>query len=178
MARRLKKITFLPPTPTSALIRRWWFLRTATSCWAIIAPCPTTAAILALWISAISTAKPYSGTGRWTKWEECGENFLAIFVLCGQGLSSAKDAKKIRRVRKENPSDRNHLFRDSGIPAKISKIHSLEQECKLRLRSKTAESSEAKVTAPKANVTAKSFLILPSLAIRKFSPIPPTAARS
>ena len=40
-----------------------------------------------------------------------------------------------------------------------------------------AESSEAKATAPKANATAKSFLILPSLAIRKFSPTLPTAAR-
>ena len=45
------------------------------------------------------------------------------------------------------------------------------------LRSKTAESSEAKATAPKANATAKSFLILPSPAIRKFSPILPTADR-
>ena len=45
------------------------------------------------------------------------------------------------------------------------------------MRWKTAESSEAKATAPKANATAKSFLILPSPATRKSSPTPPTAGQ-
>ena len=40
-----------------------------------------------------------------------------------------------------------------------------------------AASSEAKATAPKANATAKSFLILPSPATRKFSPTLPTAGQ-
>ena len=44
--KRSRKTTFPPPTPTSVPIPRWWCLRTATSCWAIIAPCRTTAAIL------------------------------------------------------------------------------------------------------------------------------------
>src|SRR5689334_3098643 len=64
------------------------------------------------------------------------------------------------------------------IPDKIHKIHSSERECRLSLRWKTAESSEAKATAPKANATAKSFLILPSPDTRKFSPILPTPDRS
>jgi hypothetical protein len=85
----------------------------------------------------------------------------AFFATFAVKSFTAKDAKKLRKDRKENPNHRNHLFREIRIPAKILKIHSLEYECKLRLRSKTAESSEAKDTAPKANATAKSFLILP-----------------
>src|SRR5271157_4895285 len=73
---------------------------------------------------------------------------------------------------------RNSSFRSAPIPVKIHKIHSLEFECRLSLRSKTAASSEAKATAPKANATAKSFLILPLPATRKFSPTPPTPGRS
>src|SRR6266581_5520708 len=69
------------------------------------------------------------------------------------------------------------LLAAAEFPDKIRKIHSLERECRLSLRSKTAESSEAKATAPKANVTARSFLILPSLATRKFSQILLTATR-
>src|SRR5258708_28807428 len=57
----------------------------------------------------------------------------------------------------------------SAIPAKILQIHTLERECRLRLLSKTVGSSEAKATAPKASATARSFLILPLPATRKFS---------
>src|SRR6266700_6582938 len=70
------------------------------------------------------------------------------------------------------------LLAAAEFPDKIRKIHSLERECRLSLRSKTAESSEAKATAPKANATAKSFLILPSPDTRKFSPILSTRDRS
>src|SRR5206468_11361618 len=127
-----------------------------------------TAGTSAPWMSGSSTAKRCLGIGRWTRWGECDEDF---------SLRDRKQRQGFRQRRGENWNNRNHLFRDLDIPAKISQIHSLEQECKLRLRSKTAESSEAKVTAPKANVTGKSFLILPSLAIRKFLPILPTAAK-
>src|SRR5258708_24684536 len=64
-----------------------------------------------------------------------------------------------------------------SIPAKLDKIHSPENRCKLSLRSNTPSSSDAKATAPKANATAKSFLILPLPATRKFSPTPPTLDR-
>src|SRR5215471_15816782 len=56
------------------------------------------------------------------------------------------------------------------IPAKIHKIHSSERECRQSLRWKTAKSSEAKATAPKASATAKLFSTPPSPDIRKFSP--------
>ena len=61
-----------------------------------------------------------------------------------------------------------------GFLVKLYKIHTREQECKLSLPSKMGESFEAKATAPKANATGKSFLILPSPVTRKFSPTPPT----
>ena len=65
-------------TPTSVRMPRSWFLHTATSCWATIAPCRTTAATLGRSTSALSTAKPCSGIGRWTKWEECGEESVSF----------------------------------------------------------------------------------------------------
>ena len=98
---------------------------------------------------------------------------MAAFTAKGREIESRKDCKS------EFSSDFIEIicFAISRIPAKIHKIHSLEHECKLSLRWKTAESSEAKATAPKANATAKSFLILPSPATRKFSPTLPTPAR-
>src|SRR5262249_49133824 len=60
---------------------------------------------------------------------------------------------------------------------KIDKIHSPEMQCKQSLRWKMDGSSAVKVTARKANVTGKSFLIPPSPATRKFSLILRTPGR-
>src|SRR3954468_7977897 len=82
------------------------------------------------------------------------------------------------RIEKIPDCPQAQLLASMVIPANIHKIHSPERECRLSLRWKTGESSEAKARRPKANVTGKSFLIPPFPATRKFLPIPPTPDRS
>src|SRR5437588_1723587 len=91
-------------------------------------------------------------------------------LAIGPWISWAEFDRNLRRALERFPhARRDPLLVPASIPAKILKIHTLERECRLRLHSKTVGSSEAKATAPKASATAKSFLILPSPATRKFS---------
>src|ERR1700722_4630823 len=108
-------------------------------------------------------ARPYLVTGRWISWEGCASKFLP--------KASEDHARFPHKLRVP-------CLVLEPIPDKILQIHTLERECRLSLRWKTGESSEAKATAPKASATAKSFLILPLLATRKSSPILLTQGRS
>src|SRR5579871_1897800 len=109
-------------------------------------------------------ARPSLAIGRWIS--------LAGFA---SPLGCGRDAKFFLRFPQQSGVLSLVL---SLLTDKILKIHSPERECRLSLRWRTAESSEAKATAPKANATAKSFLILPLPDTRKFSPTLPTPARS
>src|SRR3984957_19556184 len=102
-------------------------------------------------------ARPYLVTGRWISWEGCASKFLP--------KASEDHARFPHKLRVP-------CLVLARFPDKILQIHTLERECRLSLRWKTGESSEAKVTAPKASATAKSFSILQSPATRKFSPTP------
>src|SRR3984893_12580987 len=93
------------PTPTSVPIPRSWCRSTATSCWATIAPCRTTAATLGRLELAISMVRPCSDTGPWIKWEEYGRLFVAFFAdsfaIFPVKSLTAKDAKESAKVAKK-----------------------------------------------------------------------------
>src|SRR5579862_427989 len=187
MGRPWTNPTFRWNIPIHALIRKRLCPRSLISCSATTAQCRTTAAILDRLTRASSTARPCSATGRWISWEEFVRPSSDVSCdLCESSLLSQRLKLFFSRVQNhgaEFSSDfsRSLLFTRlalAAFPARIHKIHSPERECKLSLRWKTAESSEAKATAPKANATAKSFLILPSPDTRKSSPTLPTPDRS
>src|ERR1019366_1043010 len=114
-----------------------------------------TAVTSALWTQATFTAKPLSSIGRCRRWEGFASS-RARFAPPSAGFSQELFSFACLDV-----------LAGGYFLVTIHKIHSLEHECRPFLRWKTEESSAAKATALKANVTGKEFLILPSPAIRK-----------